>query len=101
MIYLTFLAGLAGLFFGGGWLVSGASGVAQAFRVPPLVIGLVLVGFGTSAPELLVQDLIRKLEEHYAVEVEVLAGIAENVHFRLPPELAEPGAARRPRPTAA
>jgi cation:H+ antiporter len=54
VIYLTFLAGLAGLFFGGEWLVRGAAGVAQAFRVPPLVIGLVLVGFGTSAPELLV-----------------------------------------------
>ena len=56
---------------------------------------------GASAPELLVQDLIRKLGDHYAVEVEVLAGIAENVHFRLPPELAKTGAEGRPRPTAA
>ena len=32
---------------------------------------------------------------------EVLAGIAENVHFRLPPELAKTGAEGRPRPTAA
>ena len=47
---------------------------------------------GASAPELLVQDLIRKLGEHYAVQVEVLAGIEENVHFRLPPELADRGA---------
>lgn len=54
MTYLLFLAGLAGLFFGGDWLVRGAAGVARAYRVPPLVIGLVLVGFGTSAPELLV-----------------------------------------------
>jgi cation:H+ antiporter len=52
--YLLFLVGLAGLFFGGDALVRGASGVALAFRVPPLVIGLVLVGFGTSMPELLV-----------------------------------------------
>jgi 4-hydroxy-3-methylbut-2-enyl diphosphate reductase len=44
---------------------------------------------GASAPELLVQGLIKKLEDHYAVEVEVLAGIEENVHFRLPAELAE------------
>ena len=54
MTWLFFFIGLAGLFFGGDWLVRGASGVAQAFRVPPLVIGLVLVGFGTSTPELLV-----------------------------------------------
>jgi 4-hydroxy-3-methylbut-2-en-1-yl diphosphate reductase len=44
---------------------------------------------GASAPELLVQDLIKKLGEHYAVQVEILAGIEENVHFRLPAELAE------------
>ncbi len=42
------------MFFGGDWLVKGASGVAERFRVPPLVIGLTIVGFGTSAPELLV-----------------------------------------------
>jgi 4-hydroxy-3-methylbut-2-en-1-yl diphosphate reductase len=52
---------------------------------------------GASAPELLVQQLIRKLEDRFRVEVETLDGIAENVHFRLPPELAnrpaEPGLA--------
>jgi 4-hydroxy-3-methylbut-2-en-1-yl diphosphate reductase len=53
---------------------------------------------GASAPESLVQDLIAKLRDHYLVEVEVLAGIEENVHFRLPPELAGRSA---PAPTAA
>ena len=47
---------------------------------------------GASAPELLVQDLIRRLEQHFVVELETLAGIAENVHFRLPPELSEQAA---------
>jgi 4-hydroxy-3-methylbut-2-enyl diphosphate reductase len=42
---------------------------------------------GASAPELLVRDLIRKLEQHFAVQLETRAGIEENVHFRLPPEL--------------
>jgi cation:H+ antiporter len=54
---VTFLLvglGLAGLFFGGDWLVKGAAGIAQRFRVPPQVIGLTIVGFGTSTPELLV-----------------------------------------------
>ncbi len=54
MLLLTFALGLAGLFFGGDWLVKGASGLALRFRVPPLVIGLTIVGFGTSAPELMV-----------------------------------------------
>src|SRR5918992_2598727 len=40
---------------------------------------------GASAPELLVQDLIGKLEQHFMVRLETLAGIEENVHFRLPP----------------
>jgi 4-hydroxy-3-methylbut-2-enyl diphosphate reductase len=45
---------------------------------------------GASAPELLVRELIGKLEQRFAVQVETLAGIEENVHFRLPPELADP-----------
>ena len=54
MVYLLFAAGLVLLVLGGDWLVRGAVGLAERFRVPPLVIGLTIVGFGTSAPELLV-----------------------------------------------
>ncbi|QYK40272.1 MAG: calcium/sodium antiporter [Paracoccaceae bacterium] len=54
MTYLLFVLGLCLLFFGGDWLVKGASAIALRFRVPPLVIGLTIVGFGTSTPELLV-----------------------------------------------
>jgi len=49
---LLVLAGLALLIFGGEALVRGAVSAARAFRVSPMVIGLTLVGFGTSAPEL-------------------------------------------------
>ncbi len=51
---LFLVLGLLGLFFGGDWLVKGASGIAERYRVPPFVIGLTIVGFGTSTPELLV-----------------------------------------------
>ncbi|WP_245890842.1 calcium/sodium antiporter [Albidovulum aquaemixtae] len=51
---MFFLIGLAGLFLGGELLVRGAVGVARRLDVPPLVIGLTIVGFGTSTPELLV-----------------------------------------------
>lgn len=54
MLWALFGLGLAGLFFGGDWLVRGACGIARRLRVPPLVIGLTVVGFGTSAPEMLV-----------------------------------------------
>lgn len=46
--------GIVGLFLGGNWLVKGASRLAAALGLPPLVIGLTVVSFGTSAPELLV-----------------------------------------------
>jgi cation:H+ antiporter len=49
-----FTVGLAMLFFGGESLVRGASAVARHFHLSPMVIGLTIVGFGTSAPELLV-----------------------------------------------
>lgn len=49
---LFLLVGLVGLFLGGDMLVRGSVRVAQAMGLSPLVIGLTLVGFGTSAPEL-------------------------------------------------
>jgi cation:H+ antiporter len=54
LTYLLFTIGLAMLFFGGEALVRGASSVARHFHLSPMVIGLTIVGFGTSAPELLV-----------------------------------------------
>lgn len=46
--------GLVLLFFGGDLLVRGAVALAARLCVPPLLIGLTIVGFGTSMPELLV-----------------------------------------------
>ncbi|MBE3638764.1 calcium/sodium antiporter [Mangrovicoccus algicola] len=51
-IWLPLLGGLVLLILGGDLLVRGAVRVAGALGVPPLVIGLTLVGFGTSTPEL-------------------------------------------------
>ncbi len=48
------LAGLALLVKGADFLVDGASGLAARMHIPPLVIGLTVVAFGTSAPELAV-----------------------------------------------
>ncbi len=46
--------GLALLFLGGEMLVRGSVGLARRLGVSPLLIGLVVVGFGTSTPELIV-----------------------------------------------
>ncbi len=48
------LCGLALLVFGGGALVSGASGLATRWGVSPLLVGLTIVAFGTSTPSLMV-----------------------------------------------
>ena len=48
------IVGFVVLILGADWLVSGASGLAKRLNVPDLVIGLTVVAFGTSAPELMV-----------------------------------------------
>jgi cation:H+ antiporter len=52
--YIYVVAGLIGLFFGGEALVRGSVGIARRMAISPLLIGLTVVGFGTSTPELLV-----------------------------------------------
>ena len=52
MIYLLLILGLFLLFIGGDWLVDGSVALARRLKVSPLLIGLTLVGFGTSTPEL-------------------------------------------------
>lgn len=44
--------GLALLCFGGNWLVSGGEKIAQRFRISSFVIGMTVVAYGTSTPEL-------------------------------------------------
>ena len=50
-IILLFL-GLAGLYYGAEWLVTGSARFAHALHIKPVVIGLTIVAFGTSMPEL-------------------------------------------------
>ncbi|MEO1235511.1 MAG: calcium/sodium antiporter [Planctomycetota bacterium] len=51
------LTGLGALLVGGEWLVRGAVALARQLGVPPLIIGLTVVAFGTSTPELVVNLL--------------------------------------------
>ncbi len=56
MIFDLFLliVGLAMLLGGGDWLVRGAAALAHRLGISPLIVGLTVVAFGTSAPELAV-----------------------------------------------
>lgn len=51
------ITGFISLIFGANWLVDGASALAKKYNVSELVIGLTIVAFGTSAPELVVNSI--------------------------------------------
>ena len=57
IIAAQLIGGFVLLFFGGDWLVNGGVALARRFRISPLVIGMTIVAFGTSAPELLVSTI--------------------------------------------
>lgn len=54
MPFLLLAIGIALLLAGGTLMVQGASGIARQFNVPTMIIGLTVVAFGTSTPELVV-----------------------------------------------
>ena len=51
------VVGLGVLYYGAEWLVTGSSKLAFSLGISPLIIGLTVVAFGTSAPELVVTGL--------------------------------------------
>lgn len=52
--FASLICGLALLVLAADWLIAGAAALAARLCVPPLLVGLTLVAFGTSAPELVV-----------------------------------------------
>ena len=51
---LQYLGGFVLLLFGAEYLVRGAVALARQLKVPPMVIGMTIVSYGTTAPELVV-----------------------------------------------
>ncbi len=51
---ILLVVGFVMLYYGAEWLVKGAANLARSLGVTPIVIGLTVVAFGTSAPELVV-----------------------------------------------
>lgn len=51
---LQFLAGAVLLYFSADFLLDGSKSVASKYKIPPIIIGITLVAFGTSLPELIV-----------------------------------------------
>ena len=51
---VLFALGLVLLIKGGDWFVDGATGIAERFHVPELIIGATVVSLGTTLPEVMV-----------------------------------------------
>ena len=60
---LWIVAGLVLILVGSDWLVEGASGVARKYGISEFIIGMTIVGIGTSMPEL-VSSLISAIQGH-------------------------------------
>jgi len=73
-----------------GYLIADASLLDAAWVKGVRAVG---VTAGASAPEVLVTEVVDRLKELGATEVELLAGVEENVRFKMPPELADMAAA--------
>ncbi len=65
---LLVLIGLALLIYGADMFVNGASSIARQLGMPPLIIGLTIVGFATSAPEILV-GTVSALQDKTAIAI--------------------------------
>ena len=73
------IAGFVALIFGANWLVDGASALAKKYKVSDLAIGLTIVAFGTSAPELVV-NIIGSLNGYSDI---VLGNVIGSNNFNL------------------
>ena len=71
--WVLFVIGLLMLYYGAEWLVKGASSLARSLGLTPLVIGLTVVAFGTSAPELVV-SIISSFQEKSMIAVGNVVG---------------------------
>ena len=57
ILMVLIIVGFTALIFGANWLVDGSSALAKKYNVSDLIIGLTIVSFGTSAPELVVNSV--------------------------------------------
>ncbi len=74
VLYITLcFFGFLLLYFGAEWLVKGSSSLAHSLGITPIVIGLTVVAFGTSAPELVV-SLISSIQAKSMIAVGNVVG---------------------------
>jgi len=69
LLYVLLITGFVLLIKGADFLVNGASSIARRFHVSDMVIGLTIVAFGTSTPELATSAMAA-----YKKKVEIAVG---------------------------
>src|SRR3989344_15526 len=73
LTYLLLIIGFIALIKGADWLVEGASSIAKRFKISNLVIGLTVVAFGTSMPEMFV-NLFASVSGNSAIAIGNILG---------------------------
>jgi len=73
LTYILFVLGFIFLIKGADFLVDGASSIAKKFKISTLVIGLTIVSFGTSAPELVI-NIISSIQNKADIAVGNIIG---------------------------
>lgn len=73
LLYFKFIVGLAVIIKAADFLVDGSSSIARRFRVSELVIGLTVVAFGTSTPELFV-NIVASLKGNSEIAIGNILG---------------------------
>ncbi|MDP4586635.1 MAG: calcium/sodium antiporter [Flavobacteriales bacterium] len=72
-LFILILIGCIGLYFGSDWFVTGASNIASSLGVSDHIIGVTVVAFGTSVPEL-VASAIAALRKQSDISIGNLVG---------------------------
>ncbi len=70
---LFFISGFILLLYGANQLINGAAMLGKKYRVSPIVIGMLIIGFGTSMPELII-SVIAVIQNHTDISVSNVVG---------------------------
>ncbi|MFQ6002275.1 MAG: calcium/sodium antiporter [Candidatus Zixiibacteriota bacterium] len=79
MHIIIFLIGLTALYFGSEWLVKGSSRLAKSLHIRPIIIGVTIVAFASSAPEAVV-SLVAALKKNSDIALgNILGSVIANI----------------------
>ena len=65
---IALIAGLISIYFSADYFIENSAKIANIYKIKPLVIGIIILGFGTSAPEMFVSGLAA-FKEHPGLSV--------------------------------